>query len=69
MPADALNRLNGVSFMGRTLRVEWGKNKDGTVRASAQLERAAHARSATDRATELMMMYIFWGVRVLALRA
>jgi hypothetical protein len=32
--------------MGRTLRVEWGKNKDGTVRASAQLERAAHARSA-----------------------
>jgi len=27
---DALSRLNNVNFLGRNLRVEWGKNRDGT---------------------------------------
>jgi hypothetical protein len=28
--ADALNRLTNVEFLGKTLHIEWGKNKQGT---------------------------------------
>lgn len=30
MRADALERLGGTSLAGKTLRVEWARNRDGT---------------------------------------